>query len=232
VSRRLWAEPQVRGWLLFTVVLLLGSVFLAARSISEWREETRVVRSGLVVQAVAWHSGGAKVKGMSLASGSLVDIEYKHEGKTYKATGQLHRTGQEYVSLEPFDIRIDPQSPEDWTNRTDAPPVIEKMMGAMITALVAAICAVITLVLRGLWGALWVHGEQVTARVIGQGQSALAPQSAALRCALRSGKTERLVTVYVPQNAAPADGAQGKQTIELITSADRSRALALINYNS
>lgn len=228
VRRRLWAEPMVRGWLLFVVALLLGSIFLAIRSTMEWVEETNVVRNGVSVQAVAWHLGGARVVGMSLAQGAQVSIEYTYEGKKYTASGQLHKTGQAYLSMQPFTIRIDPKKPEAWTNREDVPPVAEKMMGVGIMLIVAAICAVVMFVQRHRARSLWIHGDLVNARIIGRSQPALAPNSSALRCAIREGRTDHLVTVYVPQNLAPTDDGA---TIELVASANRARALALVNYH-
>lgn len=228
VRRRIWAEPQVRGWLLFAIALLIGAIILAIGSMVEWGEETNVIRNGEVIKAVAWHSGGAKVPGMSLAVGVPVDIEYEYKGQKYNRSGVLYNTGIQYESMKPFDIRVDPKDPAIWANRTDVPSLIEKMMGVGIMLGVAMICVLIMLLLRWRWTALWVDGDLISARIIGQGQSALAPQSVLLRCAVRAGKTERPLAVYVPQSMAPSEG---KQTLELIVSHDRSRALAVINYH-
>jgi hypothetical protein len=226
VRRRTWAEPMVRGWLLLAIGLVIGALVLAVSSTIEWISETNVVRNGVTVQAVAWHAGGARVTGMSLAVGSPVNIEYEYNGQKYKVTGLLYNTGKMYISQVPFEIRIDPENPTTWTNRTVVPPMVEKMMGAGIMLGVAAACAIVALVLRSRSMAIWVDGDLISSRVIGQGQSALAPQSAALRCTVRIGRTERPLTVYVPHQQA-----SDQQTIELIVSHDRSQALAVVNYH-
>jgi hypothetical protein len=229
VRKRTWAEPLTRSWLLATAALLLASVFMAVRAAREWTEESHVVRNGVVVQALAWHAGSNRVPQQTLTSTSRVDMEYQYQGKTYRPTNQLlYKTAVEYVSMKPFDIRIDPENPGIWTNRTDAPPLIEKMMGVVIVLAVVVTCAVVALILRQRSMSLWVNGDQVSARIIRQGQSALAPQSVVLRCAMRDGKIERLVNVYVPQKSAPSEATQ---TIQLVVSLDRSRALALTNYH-
>ena len=102
-----------------------------------------------------------------------------------------------------------------------------KMYMRLIVPMVV-ICAVVALILRQRSLSLWTNGDQVAARIIRQGQSALAPQSVVLRCAMRDGKIERLVNVYVPQKSAPSEGTP---TIQLVVSLDRSRALALVNYH-
>lgn len=229
VRRRIWAEPQVRGWFLFAIALLVGAIVLAIGSVVEWVQETNVIRNGEVIKAVAWHAGEARVSGMSLAPGVLVDIEYEYKGQKYKRSGVLSNTGVRYESLEPFDIRVDPKDPTIWANRTDVPSVVEKMMGVGIMLVVGTICVGITLVLRWRWVNLWVIGDLVSARIVDRGQSALAPHSVVLRCAVRAGKIERPLVVYVPQSIAPP--AEGKQTMELIVSPDRSHALAVINYH-
>jgi len=228
VRRRVWAEPPVRGWLLLVFGLLIGAIILAIGSTLEWIEETNVIRNGEVIQAVAWHAGGTRVKGMNLAIGVPVDIEYEYKGQKYKRSGVLHGSGEQYVSLIPFDIRVDPKDPAVWANRKDVPSLAEKMMGVGIMLGVAIACAVVTLLLRMRYIALWVDGDLINARIIGQSQSALAPHSAVLRCAVRVGKTERPLLVYVPQAESPTDE---KQTIDLVVSHDRSRALAVINYH-
>lgn len=228
VRRRVWAEPQVRGGLLLVIGLLLGAIILAIGSTLEWVQETNVIRNGVVIPAMAWHAGGARVQGMSLAVGVPVDIQYEYKGQKYTHTGVLHNTGTQYVSQTPFDIRVDPENPDIWANRTDMPSVAEKMMGVAIMLGVALVCAVVTLLLRRRWIALWVDGDRINARIVGQSSSALAPHSVVLSCAVRVGKTERPLLVYVPQKMAPA--AEG-QAIELVVSHDRSRALAVINYH-
>ncbi|GEM_PF-4792932 len=228
VRRRVWAESQVRGGLLLVIGLLLGAIILAIGSTLEWVQETNVIRNGEVIRAMAWHAQGARVPGMSLAAGVPVDIEYEYKGTKYKTSGVLHNTGVQYTSLVPFDIRVDPENPAIWANRTDVPSVVEKMMGVGIMLGVALVCAVVTLVLRWRWIALWVDGELISARIVGQSQSALAPHSVVLSCAVRVGKTERPLLVYVPQKMAPPT--EGK-AIELVVSHNRSRALAVINYH-
>ncbi len=225
--RRTWAEPIVRSWLLLTIALLIASSVMAVSSTLQWIRETHVVRNGVTIQAMAWHAGSRHVKGMTLPMGAQLDIEYEYNGTTYKTTGVLYNTGAQYVSQTPFDIRIDPENPTIWTNRTNVPPMVEKMMGVGIMLAVAIVCAAVTLLLRMRLIALWVNGDLVNARIIRQGQSALAPNSTVLSCAVRVGKSERPVIVYVPQSRVPSEQAQ---TIDLVVSYDRSRALAVINY--
>ena len=227
VRRRIWAEPVVRGWLLLTIGLVIAALVIAVSSTLEWIRETHVVRNGVRIQAMAWHAGSRHVKGMSLANGAQLEIEYDYNGTKYRATGVLYNTGAQYISQTPFDIRIDPENPAIWTNRIDVPPMVEKMMGVGIMLAVAMVCAMVTLLLRMRQIALWVHGDLVSARIIRRSQSALAPNSVALSCAVRVGKTERPVIVYVPQSKAPSEQAQ---SIDLVVSHDRLRALAVVNY--
>lgn len=226
VRKRVLNEPTVRFWGILAALVLTSFVVATISGIMQWQSEAKVINSGPVVKAIGF-GDGAKIKGRPLAIGSTVYIEYDYNGKKYKSQGPLIATGTQYTAGEPFDIRLDPDEPTIWTNRSKAATLHEKLIGSGITLFFAVICVGAGLFTRQRYVSLWRMGEIYTAKVMDHRQMALAPKSTAMQCAVRIDKKDYLVIVYLPHSASmPAPG----QTLQLVCNDTGSRAVALSNY--
>jgi hypothetical protein len=229
VARRAWIEPHVRFWWLAGALITVAAIGIFLGGLAEWRSENRVVREGVAVQAIAFDmSGGNKVKNRPLPFTSPVQLEYEYQGQKYTVTGTLASFGVNYVSSVPFEIRIDPESPRNWTNRVTPVPFVGAVLGAGIALVAGVGCVLVSVALRWQTLQLWKNGDLKSMRVVDHRNVAIAPRSVLLRCAPRLGKQDRLVTVYIPEGPdVPAVG----EMVPLVTNATFSAGLAVANYH-
>lgn len=230
VRKRLWQEPITRSWSIVTFLILLTFLFVSVQGYMQWSADARMIDSGDVVKAIGF-ADGAKINGRPLPVGQSqpVYITYEHKGTKYSSQGALVHTGKQYVAGEPFDIRLDPSDPRIWTNRDEAASLREKMIASILTLIFTIGSTLATIFAWWRNRSLWCYGELRQGRVLEHRQSALAPKSVALHCAVRVVKQEHLMTIYVPQSAAvPAKG----QSIALLTNENATRGIALANYHT
>ena len=230
VRRRLWMEPISRSWCIVTILILVTFIFFSIDGFMQWRSDARMIERGAIVQATGY-AAGAKIKGRPLPVGQSqsVYIQYEYQGQKYSSQGALVQTGKQYIAGEPFSIRLDPNDPAVWSNREQVASLQGKMIASMLTLIFAfgSALAVLFTWWRNL--GLWRDGYLHQARVLEHRQSALAPRSVALYCAVRVMKEEHLMTVYVPQSAAAPEVGQN---IPLLTNENATRGIALVNYQS
>lgn len=226
VRKRLLSEPTVRFWWILAALIFVTFIVTGIRGIMQWQSEARVIASGPVVKAIGFGEG-ARIKGRPLAVNATVYIDYEYQGRKYKSQGPLVPTGELYMAGEPFDIRLDPDDPSVWTNRNKAATLREKLIGTVITLFFGAICVIAGLFARRQYVSVWTDGSVCSGKVVEHRQMALAPRSTAVRCAMRVGRNDSLVTVYLPHSATvPEVG----QPIQLISNDAGGRAIALVNY--
>ena len=228
--RRLWLEPISRSWCIVTMLIFLVFVFVSIQGYMQWRTDARMIESGPVVQATGF-ADGAKIKGRPLPVGQSQSIylQYEYNGKAYTSQGPLAHTGKQYIAGEPFAIRLDPNDPSVWSNREEAPSLREKMIASILTLFFTVGSGLAALFAWWRNRGLWRYGDLRQGRVLEHRQSALAPRSVALYCAVRMGKEEHLMTVYVPHSAAIPDVGQN---VPLLTNENATLGLALVNYHS
>lgn len=225
--KRAWIEPGVRFWWIAAILIVVAAIGLAVQGVLNWREENFVIREGVVVEATAFTAGEIRVANRPIPMERPVTLDYEFNGRTYSSRGMLTNVGQVYISGQPFEVRIDPRAPENWSNRQEPTTIVGNLFGAIMALFAGLFTGAISLVAQRLQLQLWSRGQHRTGRVLGHSQSALAPRSVSVRCAVRVGKHEKALSVFVPQKGhVPGEN----EAIELITNAAGTRAIAVANY--
>ena len=201
--RRAWADPKVRFWWLAAVGLLAATAYMAVAGWRAWAHQAWLSRGGTEVQAKVVRVNDQVLEGRPGPPDAEVTLAFDWKGRPHQTIGRLanRRPGQfVFVGrLEP--IRVNPADPNDWTAYAEPPPPGGFFLGAMVAgpaALLASLAA--WLARRGVLRT-YRDGQAVPARVLGRQQTALAPNSTAVRCApaAEGGTAGRVVTVYVPK---------------------------------
>jgi hypothetical protein len=195
--RAAWRHPYVRFWWVVSAALLLGMGYLLVMQTIEWEQEVGLVKSGVVVDATVFEAN-VKLKNKPIPPLADVDVTYGYNGQTYKVTGPLAERKGLLMDGQTIAIRIDPENPRTWTNRTEPPAYSSKLFAPLLLSpplLIALIAGGISW--KRILG-LWVKGEARQAAVVVTKQTPLAPLSQVARCALVDGGDKRLIDVYVP----------------------------------
>ncbi len=226
--RRAFMEPVTRSWSILAILIVVTLIGVTVQGFLDWRRNYRMINNGPEVQAVAFRDR-SRVKGRPLPIGQTVYIEYEYNGQKYQSQGPLFRTDEQYIEGEPFTIRIDPENPSVWSNRKVPTTMRESMVGSIITAIFAVVAVATALMMWWKNLRLWQHGEVRVGRVMEYRTSALAPRSVGLYCAVRSGRQDNLLTVYVPQSLpVPEVG----QNVQLITNEAGTAGIFPANYQA
>jgi hypothetical protein len=115
--------------------------------------------------------------------------------------------GERVVSgpKNPVTLRVDPNDPSRWTDRTTAPPLLSRMVIPLSIGLpIVAVLGLVAWSGRGSAARVWRDGPSVPAMVVGPaGQTPFAPRSSAVRCTPADSNDKRVFTVFLPAGAAP-----------------------------
>ncbi len=229
-SARSWHEPRVHFWWIVALALLAAAAYLAIQQFSEWNAEAQLFRGGTRVDAVIWRSA-LRVKGQPIEPGVPVELVFDWNGQQTRATLQRF-TGRERDTFqgETISIRVDPKDPQRFTVRSELPPLVKLLMGAISLAVVAALLLAVGFLKRRSVLTTWRAGEAHQASVVEIEQTALAPRSRLVRCALTGGRDRRLINVYVPRRVGDF---QPGETIWLVMPPGRpDKALAAASFSS
>lgn len=226
--RRCWLEPSVRLWLLLTAIICIATVWSGAQALATWLDDKNLAEHGAEVQAVIYPADdAARVKKRPVLLANAVSLEYTYQGKQFVKTVFMRNVGVEYRSAVPFPIKVAPDNPDRWTNLTSAPSLLQEMTGTLLLLSSLLLAAAIGWLSMRNIKVIWKNGELHTGRVLEHRQTALAPSSAAIRIAVPTGRVDRVLTVFIPQDANPP--AVG-QPIDVVTNPSASRALAVQNF--
>ncbi len=201
-SRRAWNEPRVYFWWLIGILLLTAAAYLGVEQGLQWASDTSLLRSGKRVDALIWWREGARVKNRPIEYGQTITVVFPWDSREIAAHGRFALRGAQIVTGQTIPIYVDPKNPQHWTAHTKAPSLARQMIGAALLMSVAVVVFIISFALRRRVLITWRDGEAWLAAVIQTQQTALAPRSQVVRCALLESSDRRAITVYVPRAAA------------------------------
>jgi len=164
--------------------------------------DLRLIKTGTRVDdAVIWLTG-ARVKGRPIGEQDGVIVEFKWKGEDVAIRGRrLAGWTDGILSGEVRTIYVDPNDSTNYTARTEPPPMGRLLIGPMLLCAFAAVLLALSIVKRRGVLAIWRNGEAREAAVVETKQTALAPRSRLVRCALTAGNDRRVINVYVPHRA-------------------------------
>lgn len=229
-ARRAWADPGVRFWWVAGVGLLLAAGYMTFAGYRAWSHQAWLARHGTVVQAKVVQANQLVWEGRGAPPDADVVLAFDWAGRPHRTTGRLaNRRPGEFIfvgRLEP--IRVNPADPNDWTAFTGPPPAGGFFLGTIVATPPAALALLAAWLARRGVLRTYRDGRVVPARVVGRQQTALAPNSAAVRCApvADDGTPGRVVTVYVPKRPAGDAGDAGDEVLVLCRPTGGGRPLA------
>jgi hypothetical protein len=203
VRRRSLAEPMVRFWWIAGLVLLTLSAYFFVTQMWTWARVLHIVRYGTPVTATITMIGEEETSGRAdISPDNQVTLQYQYGGQSYEVVGYLEGRLETISIKENVPIKVDPDSPDHWTYRTDAPPILHGILASMLVLPFAAIAILVSLMLRRRVLRIWQTGTAAPFVVQTTGQSALAPVSRVVTCKPMEAKTARLVHVFIPRHQA------------------------------
>ncbi len=206
-SRRSWNEPVVRGWWISTVVLLfivggllVQQLYVARNSryrLQHWQRINAATIEKIGREGLKTFRASPEMLPSVISKISYVDaagIKRELEGYLLAQTAAL-RPG------ETIPILIDPAHPDHWTDRVTPLPIIEEMISPILLLPLPLFCLVAVFWQRRRILRIWQTGIPREARVLGRGNTAVAPGSMVLQCVFEGPRGNRIVKVTLPRSA-------------------------------
>ncbi|MGC4030656.1 MAG: hypothetical protein QM754_02750 [Tepidisphaeraceae bacterium] len=233
VRRRAWGEIGVRPWTFLSIVLAIAAVVLAATRFGDWQRERRVIESGTpIVAEVAYIGMGDLAKQGSRDEPLSVTLRYTPPGASnqIEANNILPRKPGTVVALkDKISVKIDPQQPSFWTERTASPPFGLALITPLLCAAVAVACVAVAFLKRAGVLKAFQNAEPKRAVVRGVRQSPLAPMSKLVSIELEATDPDRRVRdCYWP---ARLGAIHPKQPIDVLVYKRRAFATAAFGEN-
>lgn len=228
--RRSWAEIHVRPWVLLTVLFLLAAFVMGATRFRNVMRERRVVASGTAVTAKIMDFGASQARRADRDETLSVTLEYTPPGASapVRSPGTLPRKPGEVLHIYgPIDVKIDPDDPTFFTDRSDPPPLTAELgVPLMLTGLSAA-CFVVALIARNAVLKAFSTGQLRRATIVSVKQSPAAPMSKQIGFGLDGANDKRIHQCFWPNSL----GAVTKgQAIDVIVPKNPDRSLAAAAY--
>jgi hypothetical protein len=197
VSRRSWAEPIVRFWLLATIALLFIGGWFFVQQLLAFRSEQRLIAGGAVVTATVIEVNGEARVGAKYPPGLPCTLKFDWQGQTINAYGVL--SSNDYVTDgESVALHVDPNDPTVWTDRHYPEPLAQRVIAGAVVIAAALITLAAALLVRRRRLAIWRDADAVLFSVVDTRHTALAPLSHTVRCVSAVGRDPTIVTVFLP----------------------------------
>jgi hypothetical protein len=156
-------------------------------------------------------------------SGLLLEFDWK--GQKQSVGGVLEgRT--EFIRVgELVPIRVNPDDPNDWTARRVNAPLLPHLAGGLVPIVLALPVFLVSFMKRRGLLRTWRDGSVAEATVVSHSQTAIAPRSRVVRCALQ-GADRQIQSVYVPATKLPPGSEVESIQVLVPTSGGRTLATA------
>jgi hypothetical protein len=204
IAARSWGEMNVRPWLVLALMMTVVTAGLASAYLTRVARDRRLIAQGTAVDATVLEIGVQRERQASREEVQRVKIRYvdPKSSRTIESLGELSRKPGASVRLnETLPIRIDPDNPTTWTDRTQPVPISAEMTVPLMLAPIVVLCWILAAwqvrrvrrVLRG--------GQTSRAAVVSVKQPALAPMSKQIGVALETDR--RVRQFYWPNRNGP-----------------------------
>ncbi|MDP9174620.1 MAG: hypothetical protein M3O30_12255 [Planctomycetota bacterium] len=195
--RRSWTDPVIRFWLLATIVLVAIGCWFVFNQIVASRSEQWLIANGFVVEAKVVGVNNESRTGAKYPPGSHSSLTFDWKDQTINIDGVL--SSNDYVTTgEIVQLRIDPNDPTNWTDRTAPEPLGRRLIAGAVIIPAVAITLMAALLLRRRLLGVWRNAQAALYAVVETRYSALAPQSHTVRCVLATNRDPTIVVVYLP----------------------------------
>ena len=216
-SRRSWNELPVRIWVILAVTVLFITIYFTIDKYLSGRYERWLITQGQPVQAELNRIQGTRDQNQSFKRTDRLQVELNYDVPGTNHPRQMYVPG--WLSQLPpqaappeirvgqmIPVRIDPNNPTVWTDRTRPLPWIAEFTIVVLLLPLLALLLLVMFVRRQQVLNVWRRGEVAAAVVVDHKQSAIAPLSRVIRFTLADGSDRRVWSTLHPAKAAPAAG--------------------------
>lgn len=229
-KRRSWAEAPVRTWVILALIVCGVTAYLYAQRARSAMNDRRLVMQGVPIKAKVNTVEENPRPGHSVVrrDGPLVNITYTApDGSTQNDSARLTPLMEGSVETGgQLDIRVDPENPRRWTDRTKPRPWSAELSVPLLLTPFAFMSLLVLVIRRQAVLKVWETGEPVMASVTGSQQSAIAPRSRQLSYVLQTGG--RVHTMLYPLSAGMLD--EGDEVLMIAPPNEPGRAIAAKLY--
>jgi len=224
-SRAAWGDLHVRFWWICAVAISIIMLVLGVdRGLAGSKEKT-LIKHGVRVRAVITGMEGSHRVGYTLPRDDSLNVQLlarMPDGRQLSLEGVLPAGGPAIRIGQDLDIRVDPNDPSHWTDRTEmAGWGTELAIPLSLLPLIALLLALAMWRRRNVL-MIWREGQPIDGIVVEIHQSAIAPLSRVVRYSIPANNDKRVFSALIPARAGvPAVG----EVIDLLAlpkSPDRS----------
>jgi hypothetical protein len=213
--RRSWNELPVRIWVILTVAVALITVYFTITKYLSGRYERWLITQGTPVQAELFRVQGTRDSSQAFNLTDRLQVYLNYEvpghGKFTEVPGWLAQLPDQTPTprVRPGEmraIRIDPDDPKSWTDRTEPRPWLAEFTIVLLLLPLLAVLGLIAAWRRTQVLNIWRNGEVAAGVVVDLKQSSIAPFSRIVRFALADADDRRVFSTLHPAKGIPARG--------------------------
>jgi hypothetical protein len=213
--RRSWNELPVRIWLILAIAVAFITAYFTVTKYLSGRHERWLITQGLAVNAELNRIQGTRDVNQQFKRTDRLFVELNYEvpgqPKLMYVPGWLSQLPDvrppPLVRVGEFiPIRVDPNDPKVWTDRTEPLPWIAEFTIVVLLLPLLALLVLVALLRRRQVINVWRRGEAAAAVVVDHKQSATAPFSRVIRFTFADGRDRRVWATLHPAKGAPAAG--------------------------
>ncbi len=214
-ARRSWNELPVRIWLILAIAVAFITAYFTVTTYLSGRYERWLITQGLPLSGELNRIQGTRDKAQAFKRTDRLFVELNYDvpghGQQLYVEGWLsqlpHKPPPPEIRVGQFiPIRVDPNRPKVWTDRTEPMPWVAEYTIVLLLLPLLALLAVVALLRRRQVLNIWRRGEAAAAVVVDHKQSATAPFSRVIRFTFADGRDRRVWATLHPAKGAPAPG--------------------------
>lgn len=228
--RRSWAEMYVRPWVLLTVVFILAGLIMAGSRVSGVLSERRTITAGVPVNAKIVDFGASQARRAERDETISVTLEYTPPGASapIRSSGILPRKPGEVLQIyQQIDVKIDPDNPKFFTDRTDLPPLTAALGVPLLLGGIGLACFAVAAWARRSALKTFTAGALRRATVVSIRQSPAAPMSKQIGFTLNDSDDKRVHQCFWPNHLGAITPGQA---IDVLVPANPDRSVAAAAY--
>jgi hypothetical protein len=173
-----------------------------------WTLQRDLITHGQRVDAevMGWEPFVDGAAGRLVQPDAQVDIRYTYRGQTYRPHGALAGRKEPIYIRSTIPVIIDPATPTRWTAQLQPPSLPQELLPAMLLIPFVVVPLLVAAFNRRRVLRIYRDGEPLLATVVSAGQSAAAPGSRLIRCALHAPGDARIIKTVLPARKTPPAG--------------------------
>jgi hypothetical protein len=200
-SRRAWGDLRVRFWWLCAIALAIVTLIIAASRIAANIRERDLIQNGVKVTATVVGMDGSTRVGWTQPRSDSHDVRLRAkmpDGQSLTLSGNLPSGAGVLKIGGEIEIKIDPNQPSRWTDRTEAHSWAADLVIPLSLLPIILLLLAIALLRRSQVLRIWRNGDLVQGIVHDLRHSAMAPRSRLVRFTIPDLANSRIFSTLIP----------------------------------